>query len=170
MDIFYHTMSLAATEIIENFREEHRFVRDTLLEISDAARNQNAEKVDELVDELIEATGPHFRYEEESLYPNISKFVGEDRVSEMLSDHDIAIAAVEEMKALVDDGSLTEEEGERIAELTQAMMTHVQDCDGIAVLMENLSDQEMDSVADVVERSNEEGVPLLEWADTIRDR
>lgn len=163
-------MSMAATDIIENFREEHRFVRDTLLDIADAARRGEAEEVEGLVDELIEATGPHFRYEEESLYPNIAQFVGEERVSEMLTDHDGAIAAVKEMKDILAEETISESEGERIAELTQAMMTHVQDCDGIAVLMENLSDEEMDEVATVVETANEEGVPLLDWDENVRDR
>lgn len=56
------------------FRAEHRQVRDLLLELVQAYQNREKNRISALLSDLASCTGPHFRYEEEVLYPSWCSF------------------------------------------------------------------------------------------------
>lgn len=54
---------------INELKTDHEQVRDYLLDLIDASARRDAKKALELLLTLDKLTGPHFRFEEESLYP-----------------------------------------------------------------------------------------------------
>ena len=54
------------------FRDEHRVVRDTLLDLIQAFEDRDREWIRALLNGVARFTGPHFRYEEESMYPALT--------------------------------------------------------------------------------------------------
>ena len=68
---------MAKLDVIAEFREDHRKVRDGLLEIIDALHSKNVGKAREVLGRLNALVGPHFRFEEENLYPTLRTFLGE---------------------------------------------------------------------------------------------
>ncbi|MDZ4246600.1 MAG: hemerythrin domain-containing protein, partial [Dehalococcoidia bacterium] len=79
-------MSTKLDPIVE-FREDHRKVRDGLLELAQAAEAGDLGKAREILGKIDVAVGPHFRYEEETLYPSLKEFLG-DYVDSLIGEHD----------------------------------------------------------------------------------
>lgn len=152
---------------IEAYRDEHRLIRDSVLAIIDAGARGEVEEARAMVEQFDDAIGPHYRYEEEVLYPLMTRFLGEDRVEELIGEQADSIDAVREMKALLDDGTLTREQETELIEQMYTLMGHIYDCD-VAILMETLTDEEMAEVAQGVDRCHEEDLSLLQWAETVR--
>jgi hypothetical protein len=73
------------------FREEHRAVRDLLFDLVDAHELGDEERAGNVTSEVARVTGPHFRYEEEALYPALVPVFGPDYIEKLLGDHDLAM-------------------------------------------------------------------------------
>lgn len=60
---------MAPIDPIFEFREDHRRVRDELLDMIEALEAKDIVRAREVLGNLNILVGPHFRYEEETLYP-----------------------------------------------------------------------------------------------------
>lgn len=160
---------MSGSELIALFREDHRTVRDGLLELINALRAKDVGLAREVLGKLNELVGPHFRFEEEALYPALRTFLGE-YVDELLTEHDGVIATAKACAQLLEKDTLTDQEAEEAARAARALLVHVSNCDGLAILCERLDPKEFDYLAQGFSASRAAGVPLLQWADTIRRR
>lgn len=152
---------------IAEFREDHRKVRDGILAITEALRNKDVKKAREVLGTLNVLVGPHFRYEEETLYPSLRKFLGE-YVDQLLKEHNNVIDTAKTCAGLLAKNSLDDTESEEAAKAAMQLLIHVSNCDGLAILSERFTKKEMDSLAESYAEARKKGVSLLEWADTIR--
>lgn len=152
---------------IAEFREDHRKVRDGILEIADALRKKDVKKAREILGLLNELTGPHFRYEEESLYPALKKYLGE-YVDSLYKEHNKVIETARVCAGLLEKDTLTDKESSDATNAAMEMLIHVSNCDGLAILSERFTQKEMDELAADFSKSRQAGVPLLDWAGTIR--
>lgn len=158
---------MAKLDPIAEFREDHRKVRDGILDITAALKSKDVEKAREILGNLNVLVGPHFRYEEEVLYPALRAFLGE-YVDQLLSEHDNVIETAKVCAGLLSKDQLTDQESEDAQKAAMALLIHVSNCDGLAILSERFTKEELDDLGDKFLASREKGVPLLEWADTIR--
>ncbi len=154
---------------VEIFRDDHREVRDDLLELARAIEDKDLNRAGEILDRLNRLLGPHFRFEEEALYPAMRRFLGE-YVDSLLNEHDGAINAARELVELIERGSIDDETARDAANRTRALLVHVSNCDGIAILAERLDKEEIEDLGKKFQRIREEGVTLLDWAETIRNK
>ena len=159
-------MSAKLDPIVE-FREDHRKVRDGLLNLASAAEAGDVTKAREILGQIDTMVGPHFRYEEETLYPALKEFLG-DYVDSLIGEHDGAVETAKTAARLLSQASLSREEGREVAKAARALLIHVSNCDGLNILAERFSQEKLDGLAERYEQSRAEGVPLLRWADTIR--
>jgi hypothetical protein len=118
------------------FREEHRAVRDLLLELVDAFEARDLGAARDLLGELAAAAGPHFRYEEESLYPALVPIFGAEYVDKLLGDHDLAIVSARRLVEITSADTLTEEEAREAVRLVRGILPHVSDCEGLTIMVE----------------------------------
>jgi len=158
---------MAKLDPIAEFRDDHREVRDGILDITAALRKKDIATAREILGKLNELTGPHFRYEEEHLYPALRNFLGE-YVDQLIAEHDNVIATAKVCASLLAKDTLTDAEAEEASQAAMQLLIHVSNCDGLAILSERFSKEEMDELADSFAEARKAGVPLLEWADTIR--
>jgi hypothetical protein len=152
------------------FREEHRVVRDLLLDLVDACESGNSVRARKVLTEVARITGPHFRYEEETLYPALVPVFGAEYIEKLLGDHDFAIASARRLVELTDGHGLSEEEQTRAVRLTRGILPHVSDCEGLTIMVELFPGPAVESVLDARERAREEGLDLLTWARDVRTR
>lgn len=156
-------------DVIEEFREDHRKVRDLILDLAGTLRQRDLPRARELLGSLDRLTGPHFRFEEEALYPALRQFLG-DYVDKLVSEHDGAIGKARGLAELLERDSLSQDEaGAAIADVS-SLLIHVSDCDGLAIIMEKMSEQELGQIADTVMACREADVSLLRWAQEIRGK
>ena len=160
---------MAKLDPIAEFREDHRKVRDLLLDIAGAAEKGDVPKARTSLGQLDDMVGPHFRYEEESLYPALRVFLGK-YVDSLISEHDGAISTAKAAAGFLAKLSLSPEEKKGVADAARALLVHVTNCDGLNILAERLSKAELDRLAQHYEASRKAGVPLIKWADTIRKK
>jgi len=154
-------------DVIAEFRKDHRRVRDGLLEIIGALQSRDVAKARGILGGLDTLLGPHFRFEEEVLYPTLRAFLGE-YVDQLLHEHDGVIDTARSCAELLQKESLTDEEAEQAANAARALLVHVSNCDGLAILTERLEPGELDQLSEKFAAAREAGVPLLEWVETIR--
>jgi len=159
----------AQIDPIAEFRDDHRKVRDFILDIVDAIDKRELARAGEILGNLDAMVGPHFRYEEEDLYPVLKKFLGE-HVDELVGEHDGAIDTAKACAGLLQKGSLTDEECAAAKKAAMGLLVHVSNCDGLAILAERFSKEELDGLGERYMAAREKNVPLLQWADTIRGK
>lgn len=157
-------------QFAEQFRAEHRQVRDLLLRLLQAFEQRDTRRAAELVQSIAVLTGPHFRYEEEAVYPALVSIFGEDYVQKLLSDHDRVISSAARLSALAQKQTLEEGEVQEAVRLIRAILPHVSDCDGLSIMVECLPDEQVQQIMDTRSRSLADNVDLLRWATTLRER
>ena len=158
---------MAAFDPIAEFREDHRKVRDGLLDIIGALQAKDVSKAREVLGKLDTLVGPHFRFEEEALYPALKVFLGE-YVDELLKEHDGVIGTARTCAELLQKESLTDQEAQQAAHAARALLVHVSNCDGLAILSERLKAEELKELGTKFQAARKASVPLLQWASTIR--
>lgn len=154
---------------IAEFREDHRKVRDGLLDLIDALQSKDAVKARKILGKINVLVGPHFRYEEETLYPALRVLLGE-HVDQLLKEHDGVIATARSCADLLKKDSLTDGEAKQAATAARTLLIHVSNCDGLSILSERLSKKELDNLSEKFAAARKTGVPLLDWAETIRGK
>ncbi len=158
---------MAKLDPIVEFREDHRKVRDSLLDLASAAEAGDVAKARDILGQIDTMVGPHFRYEEETLYPAMKEFLG-DYVDSLIDEHGGAIDTAKTAAKVLSQSSLSKEEGKAVAKAARALLVHVSNCDGLNILAERFSQEKLDELGEHFAQSRAEGVPLLRWAETIR--
>jgi hypothetical protein len=160
--------------LFEQFRRafgaEHRLVRDLLLGLIDAFQARDVGLAQDLLDRTAVATGPHFRYEEEALYPALVQIFGPEYVDQLLHDHDRVIGSAERLIELTDHPSLSDVQVTEGVRHARSMLPHVSDCDGLAIMVERLPDAQVQTILDARERALQDDLDLLSWAREVRGR
>ena len=154
---------------IEEFREDHRKVRDGLLEMIESLESKDVGKARNILGNLNIMVGPHFRYEEETLYPTLRVFLGE-YVDQLVKEHDGVINTARACADLLKKDTLTEDEAKQASSAARALLVHVSNCDGLAILSERLKPKELEQLAEKFAAARKSGVSLLDWAANIRNK
>lgn len=160
---------MAKLDPIVEFREDHRKVRDGLLEIITALQSKDVGSARDILGRINVLVGPHFRYEEETLYPTLRVFLGE-YVDQLVKEHDGVIATAQACAQLLSKDKLTDEEAKQAAAAARALLVHVSNCDGLAILSERLGRKELDNLGEKLQAARKAGVSLLDWAEKIRNK
>lgn len=163
-------MSRLSQEFAAFFRGEHRQVRDALLDLIESLQDGDGERTRRLLGEIAGLTGPHFRYEEESLYPALTVIFGQPYIDRLFQDHDGAIERAATIAALAAGDDLSEAEVEHAVKLVREILPHVSDCEGLSVMVEVLPEENVESILSARERAQRDGLDLFAWATTIRNR
>ncbi len=161
---------MLADQFTQIFREEHRQVRDLLLSLIPAFKARDRSQIQSLLSQIASLTGPHFRYEEESLYPLLVDFFGEEYVEKLYGDHDRAIASAKRLVELAGKESLSDAEVSEAVRLVRGILPHVSDCDGLSIMVETVPEEKVQTILDTRERALKEGLNLIEWSEKVRTR
>lgn len=162
---------MAKLDPIAVLKDDHKQVRDGLLDLIDSLKGRDAVKALEILIKLDKLTGPHFRFEEESLYPALERFFGKEYFEYLLGVHDRIIRTAKELAGLLGKGEITEEEAERLPGLVRTqVLPHPIECEGLTLFADRLTKDEINRIADNLEASQKADIPLLEWAEKVRAR
>lgn len=159
-----------ADQFTQMFRTEHREIRDVLLDLVTAFQTGDQVRARALIERTAVLAGPHFRYEEESLYPDLVAIFGDEYIEKLLHDHDGAIDTARKLVVLGARDELTDDEIREAVRLTRSILPHVSDCDGLSIMVERLPDPEVEVIFATRERTRAAGLDLLRWATEVRAR
>ncbi len=91
-------------------------------------------------------------------------------MDQLLNEHNNVIETAKACLNLLSKESLTEQEAEDARKAAMSLLVHVSNCDGLAILSERFSQSDLEELGRKYEEARKQGVPLLEWADTIRGK
>ncbi|MCC7360669.1 MAG: hemerythrin domain-containing protein [Anaerolineales bacterium] len=152
------------------FRDEHRQVRDTLLDLLEAFLARDRRRITALLNQTAALTGPHFRYEEESMYPALTVIFGDEYIAKLFSDHDRAIGVAKRLVELAGQETLTNQDVTEAVRLIRLLLPHVSDCDGLSIMVERLPEAQVQQILNTRDFTGQAGLNLLAWADQVRSR
>jgi len=164
------TVATALDRFQTLFREEHRAIRDTLLDLGAAFAARDLPRARPLLEKTAALTGPHFRYEEEAMYPALVAIFGEEYIAKLLGDHDRAIGAARRLAVLASQEALTDQEADEAMRLVRGLLPHVSDCEGLSIMVERLPTERVQEILAARERAREANLDLLTWAASVRAR
>lgn len=154
--------------IVES-REDHRKLRDKLFKLIDALQSKDVVSARKIHDRINALVGPHFRYEEETLYPALRVFLGE-YVDQLLKENEGVITTARSCSGLLKKDCLTSEEINQLATLARILLIHVSNCEGLSILSEKLDKKIIDNLSKNLSVARMFDVPLLDWAEIIRKK
>ncbi len=161
---------MLADEFTTIFRDEHRQVRDALLDLLVAFQERNRDEMSSLLGTIAGLTGPHFRYEEESLYPGLVDLFGAEYVEQLFGDHDRAIGSAGRLVELAGQDELSDEDVTLAVKLIRGILPHVSDCDGLSIMVERFPEEKVRAVLDCRDSSLDANLDLIAWAEQVRGR
>lgn len=147
-------------DFFTEFRNDHRFVMRTLIEILKRLDARDFAGARELWEELDKATGPHMEFEEQYLYPKLTQLLGEARVNELLAAHQGAAEIIYNSKRILSKEVVSDEEVGQIREWVKIFFQHAADCEGTALLAEALGEEQIDELGKQLISLRETGKPL----------
>lgn len=152
------------------FRDEHRQVRDALLDLIQAFQQRSQRRIQELLQRIATLTGPHFRYEEESLYPALVEIFGAEYIEKLLGDHDRAIGRAKRLVEVAAKESLSDQDVAEATKHIRAILPHVSDCDGLSIMVERLPAEKVQAVLKARDRCRKDELNVIQWAESVRQR
>jgi hypothetical protein len=152
------------------FREEHREIRDTLLALYDALDKRRKKRAIDLHARLGELSGPHFRFEEEALYPSLVPIYGKVYIEHMFQEHDRAIVDALHIGTVLGVKRLSATEATRGMRLVRRILPHVSDCEGLGIMVELMTRDQIAIILSARDSAHKENLGLFEWARDARER
>ena len=157
-------------KFFSEFRNDHRQIRDLVLGSITAITNENIEKAKKLLEKLDDVAGPHFRFEEEALYPKLIPIYGAGYIDKLYTDHDLAIARFERLKSILNKSNLNADELETVISLLRELLPHLSDCEGLTIMLELFDGRRIEKIYKAMNEARQKNVGLLSWSDTVRNR
>ncbi len=157
-------------KFFNEFRNDHRQIRDLVLGSITAITNENIEKAKKLLEKLDEVAGPHFRFEEEALYPKLIPIYGVGYIEKLYIDHDLAIARFERLKSILNKRNLNADEIETVISLLRELLPHLSDCEGLTIILELFDGKRIAKILKAMNNARKENLGLLAWSNTTRNR
>jgi hemerythrin-like domain-containing protein len=155
------------SNFLEVFKEEHKVILDNLLNLKEAVKRKDSKNAEILVKFLDNIIGPHFRVEEEALYPMLTEYFGEDNVERLLEEHTMATEAMNEFKHNIGSDQYMREHGEDTLKKLQGFFLHVTSCDGLSIIIEKFSDDQKKKLDAHLSKVRGEAIPLTVWKQQI---
>jgi len=154
----------------KEFRQEHREIRDILFDMITSFAEEDFEKSGSLLKRLDTLTGPHFRYEEEALYPALIQVYGEAYINKLFTDHDLAIARAKKLSSKIRLANIDKDNITECINTVRSILPHVSDCEGLSIMVERLDEGIINTICESMEDARKENLSLIEWSETTRSR
>jgi hemerythrin-like domain-containing protein len=159
------------TRYKEIFRAEHREIRDALLSLVAAFEKRNKRRIKSLLKTVAELSGPHFRYEEDALYPALIQIYGKLYIEHMLVEHDKAIVSALRLEQIAEKKKpLDDTDVKKAVHLVRGILPHVSDCEGLSIMVEVLPEGVSEDILKARDRARNDNFDLLTWANEVRER
>lgn len=162
----------------QELQDDHKKALDAIFDLLKAVERRDARQARQTIGLIDLASGPHWRWEEEALYPALRQF-SDELVDGLTKEHDDYIAAVAELRSrfkeqgligLLRRGGPGVEDWTRARDLTRTLMYHLATCDGLVMWIEILGAGDKQTVRQAIFVARREGIPLLEWSEKMRQR
>lgn len=152
------------------FRNDHRQLRDLIMNCVAAFSKKDIIQATILIEELGTVAGPHFQFEEAALYPKLIPIYGSDYINKLYTDHDLTIARVRNLKELINNEQPDDDTYEKGIHLLKGLLPHLSDCEGLTIMIEMFENKQLLQITKSMKEARAKNMDLLTWADSARNR
>lgn len=163
----HSTLAEVCTDIV---RDEHRRLRDQLLDVHSGLGSGDFGRTRLCIAKLMAAIGPHFRYEEEALHPALAAVFGYEPWQPLFSAHNHMIESLQRLAALAEGDRASADSLGAAAGLLGSILPRLSGCDGVALWIERLPNRHVRRILDCREAALRDGHDLVTWAARYRAR
>lgn len=161
----------------QELQDDHKKALDGIFELLKALQERDVRRAREITGVVDLVSGPHWRWEEEALYPALRQF-SDELVEGLMKEHDEFINAVAELTTLLRKTGrfkfrrevLAPQGWERARWLTQPLIYHLATCDGLIMWTEIMGEEERQTIKQAIFAARRDNIPLLTWAQNHRER
>jgi hemerythrin-like domain-containing protein len=150
-------------KFIKAFKQEHQQILDGLLVLRSAIQKIDIKQASEIVEKLDNIMGPHFRVEEDALYPMLTEYLGQENVNNLLNEHRGAVEVLHSFKKYIGDEAWLSTHREEALKKLEGFFMHVTGCDGLSIIIERFSDQQKAKLADYLDYVHTQPQSLTQW-------
>lgn len=155
-------------DLIQEIRFEHQQLRDLLVQLKGSLESRGFGRSRELLEEINSVAGPHVRFEEEFLYPALKGSMGE-YINRFYRENDALIETVRAFFSLLEEKSLPDQVVEDSIDYVVNLLLYMCNSEGLSLLCELVDTVELTRLMKGRQFCIEGRIPLIEWADSIRD-
>jgi len=152
------------------FRNDHRQIRDLVLNLVGAFIQNDMEQAATLIKKLNIVAGPHFQFEEEVLYPELIPVYGPQYINKLYIDHDLVIARIRKLAEFIGKGQVDKKECDTAINLLGGLLPHLTDCEGLSIMVETFKEKKINQITEALKQLRAKHIDLLDWAENERDR
>ena len=157
-------------ELLLQLEKEHDQIREMLQKLSISIMIEDVERFKKLLVNFDQIIGPHFRFEEEAVYPALVDIYYPGYISKLYTDHDLAIARFNELKNLVNKEKFSESDYISGIRHVRMMGHYITGCEILPIKNIPLDDQQIKRLKTLHKKSKEEKLGLISWSGTRRNR
>lgn len=121
-------MDPRATPLGQSFIEDHRHLMRGLLRLKKALQRDDLREARRIGEELDRVAGPHIRFEEEVLYPEVVRSRGGEYTGQLYEEHRIGRRLLERLRDHKDTDRLEPAEQASLVEQSQTTLNHAISC------------------------------------------
>lgn len=155
-------------EFEDLFHDEHRSILEDIEHLVERLDEETNPDIVDDVQQLNERLGPHFRYEEEALYPSLRDKYGRIYVKRLYDSHEGTIHTVRKLKQMSEEGTINNRKA--LDSIYGWIFPHVSDCEGLSIMVDQIPEEALDEIVKARERAYEDNLDLLTWANETREQ
>jgi len=157
-------------ELLLQLDKEHDQIREMLQKLSISIMMEDVARFKELLVKFDKITGPHFRFEEEAVYPALVDIYYPGYISKLYTDHDLVIARFNELNNLLNKEEFSGSDYISCIRHLRMMDHYITGCEILPIKKIPLDDQQIRRLKAIHRKSKEEKLGLISWSDTRRNR
>ncbi|MCW0482298.1 hemerythrin domain-containing protein [Gaoshiqia sediminis] len=155
---------------IEEFRNDHVFMRNLLLQMTEACLKKDKKKATASLNQLNAFAGPHYRFEEEVLFKELLPVLGSEYIHKLFTDHDFVIARIHRLIEIFTSDYLAEPDFEEGIVLLQSLQLQLIECESICPKMKSFGMKKSLRLLEVMNEIRMKSKDLTSWAESERNR
>lgn len=149
--------------LIQEFHSDHAQVVQALVDLRSSIQARDPAGVRSTLDGANRLVGPHFKFEELYLYPELRQFVGEAGMHRLLMEHDGVFRGVAALARLASNDTWTDEEAQNAQAYLDLIWEHPISCDGLSLYIERLRGDVQKALLGKMNAMRRQGTTLLDY-------
>lgn len=155
---------------VREIQDDHKKARDAYFEFVKAIDERNKRQAKDIFNILDQVMGPHWKWEEESLYLAVKEHLSEELYNSLMKEHDECIDMMRKLDAIFKKWFLSAADWAEAKKSAILILYHIATCDGLAIMMERLGEEDLWNLRQAIFAARQKAIPLLNWAKMLRKR
>lgn len=156
--------------LLAQLKSEHDQINDTLLDMISALMREDLTQFKKLLKSFDEKAGPHFRFDEEAVYPSLVGIYYPGYLVKLYTDHDLAIARYNLLVDLFRKDNLTQSDFAEGIRHVRMIIHYISGCQILPIAKIPLDEEQIKRLKSIHKKSLSDNMGLTTWSDTQRNR